>query len=53
MQVIYGIAWRKIESAQSSAEVSAVVRALGKEAIAEVSEWYIRNRERAVETKLG
>jgi hypothetical protein len=53
MQVIYGIARRKIESAQSPDEVSRVVRALGKEAIAEVAEWYIRNRERAVETKLG
>lgn len=53
MQVIYEIAQRKIDSAQSADEVSRVVRALGKEAIAEVAEWYIRNRERAVETKLG
>ena len=53
MQAIYDVAQRKIESAPSREKIEEVVRDLGKEAIAEVAEWYIRNRERAVETKVG
>ena len=51
MRDIFGIARRRIELAPGKA--SEVVQGLGKEAIAEVAEWYVRNRERAVETKLG
>lgn len=53
MQVIFDVAQRKIESARSREEVEYVAGEFGKEAIAEVAEWYIRHRERAVETRVG
>ncbi len=50
---IYGIALRRLDSAGKPQERLEVIRALGKEALAELAEWYVRYRERAVETRLG
>lgn len=53
MLEIYRLAGARTKAATCRHDRTNIIRALGKEALDEIAEWYVQHRERPVETKLG